>query len=182
MKKFLLSILVIASCSFAASAQTSANDQLVGISVGFAGLEDTTFGVNYEYIIADRLFGGNFSIGLGANLLYYGYSEETNVAGVKYTYDHDNFIGSIRAALHFTPIKNLDFFAAGNIGGASLTEKETLVGGNLAVKSVSETEPKFVYGGVVGARYYFFEGLGLGVEGSIGNALSRVSISLLVAF
>lgn len=183
MKKILLSILVAASCAFAASAQTKAGDSILSFNVGAFGLEDVTFGIGYEYIVADNLFGAQgINFGLGLNVGYYGYSDEGAVAGVKYKYEHDNFLSSLRAAIHFVPIESLDFYIAGNAGVGTLVETATVVAGNAGMKAESETDPVFVYAGVAGVRYHIKGGLGVGLEGAYGTAQSAVSVSFLFSF
>lgn len=184
MKKLLISLFVIAGFAVAASAQTfKAGDSVLGVNVGFKGLKDTSYGVSYEYSVADNLFGVEaLSLGLGINGLFCGYTEEVEALGIKYSYEHGDYIYTGRVALHASLLDGLDVYLAGNLGGSTLTTKETLAGGGAKIENEEEGDTVFVYSGVLGARYFFVDTFGIGVEGCVGNSQSLIQASLLFKF
>lgn len=184
MKKFLLSILLIAAIGTAASAQAfKRGDNLIGVQVGFAGLPSTTYGVFWETGVVDGLLGSeNIALGLGINAAYYGYENKATIERVNYKYENSDYLFNGRLALHFSFSDRIESYIGGNLGFTYHEVKASSVGKGSESYAKQTSKPKFVYGGVLGLRCRLGSMFSLGVEGGIGKANSTVAICAAFAF
>jgi hypothetical protein len=163
LKKFALSLLVVAGFATAATAQTyQKGNSLLNLGVGFGGGFGTPIGASYEYGFTDNISGGiagTYS------------SSSTPFIGGKITTSWINI--AARASYHLDlSVENLDVYAGPQLGYSVASVKSTGGLGNLAAAG------GMIYGGFAGARYMFSKSIGIYAEGGYGVATFNGGLAL----
>lgn len=155
-QKFLIAMFAIVTLGLTtASAQVyQKGDNLLNLGVGVGGGFGTPIGASYEYGFTEKISGGVIATYSSQDLM--GYKITYLIAGARASYHHD------------FGIENLDTYAGVLLGYNKVSFDSGYVGSGSAV----------VYGGHVGARYYFTPKLGAFAEAGYGAANLTVGLAL----
>jgi len=179
MKKIALIIVAIVCVSLGSSAQGmfEKGTQLFKLGIGVNGV-GTPFEVSYERGVKENFLGvDGLVLGLGANVGYYGYSEDfSNLAG-SYSWKYTDLIVAGRALAHYPLINKLDTYGGVILGYNVASVKYD---GPNASSMPSPSAGGFVFGGVVGARYEFNQSWGAYVEAGFG--ISNLNLGVAYKF
>ncbi|RZK49008.1 MAG: hypothetical protein EOO99_07665 [Pedobacter sp.] len=163
MKKFILLAIIFCCGIFQVMAQAySQGDKLLNVGVGVGGGFGTPIGLSYEHGFSDK-------ISAGAYVAYANKKVATGFGDYKYTY----VLTAARASYHFDfDVENLDPYIGVILGYNIASAKWTGTGpGNAA------SAGGVIYGGHVGARYFFSEKIGIFAEAGYGVGSLNVGLS-----
>lgn len=163
MKKLLLVAIISLFSAAGVMAQAySQGDKLLNVGIGVGGGFGTPIGLSYEHGFTDK-------ISAGAYVAYANKNVPTGFGDYKYTY----ILTAARGSYHFDlGVENLDTYIGALLGYNIASAKWTGTGpGNAA------SAGGVIYGGHVGARYFFSEKIGVFAEGGYGVGSLNVGIA-----
>ena len=179
MKNFALIIAAIACFSLGSNAQGmfEKGTQLFKLGVGVNGV-GTPLEASYERGVKEDFLGvDGLVLGLGANVGYYGYSEDfSNIAG-SYSWKYTDLIVAGRALAHYSLIDKLDTYAGVMLG---YNVANVSYDGPNSSSMPSPSVGGIVFGGVAGARYEFNQTWGAYVEAGFG--ISNLNLGVAYKF
>ena len=133
---------------------------------------------SFEYAIIDHVFDDKSGIGVGGVFGYTGAQYEYAAGQGRYGWKYNNFLVAARGAFHYRPARGLDTYLGVVTGYNILTSKKF---GPWPEGFTSEAEePNFVFGGILGVRYYFTDSFGVMAEA--GTALSYLTVGVACKF
>ena len=195
MKKVLLTASFLLSVIFAGAQALEKGNSALNIGIGFgsgygyggASTVVPPVHVSYDYIITDEIGPGR--IGVGALVGYSSgkYEFPSYFGSGKYGINTSSFVIGGRGTYHFNFIKNdkLDLYAGVmlgyNVGSAKYYFDSSISPATQSILSgAGVTYGGIVFGGFVGARYFFTEKIGAFVE--LGYSIAYFNLGLTAKF
>jgi len=177
-KKILFSVIIAfvgITSLFSQESLFSKGDKVANFSLGLGGSVYGAIGggippvsASFEYGVKDNLFNEKSHLGIGG---FAGFtSASQDVMAIKISYS--SIIVGARGIVHYDLVDNIDTYGGVLLGYNIASSKVT--GGTFPVASYGG----LVYGGFVGARYYFTPKLAAMAELGFGVALLNVGVSL----
>jgi hypothetical protein len=171
---FFIAFFALCRFSYAQDATVFAKgDKVVSASIGFintthtgTGWKGVTLPISLagEYGIVDGLIDGNASIGVGVDFGYARFKYNSKLSSYKYS---DVILG-IRGGFHYQFVDKLDTYA-GLLFGYNIVSGDGIY---------ASSEP--IWGGYVGARYYFSDNFAALAE--IGNSVALINLGVAYKF
>ncbi len=169
MKKFLFSIVALATATTLSAHTFESGDNVAGVSLGFGDSVGLPVYFSYERGVYD--ISTVSKIGVGA-VVGYGWENYKVVAnGQSFDNRISNSMIGVRGAYHYTAVSNLDLFGGVTLGVEGVTTKTD-------AGKVSANE--FVADLYIGARYYLSDNFGIAAE--IGTGLSLLNVGVAYKF
>ena len=174
MKKFALFILALVAFQFS-NAQVEEGDIMISLGVGLS--PSFYSGSGYESSLPPLELTGEYrlneNIGVGAFLGYA--SAEYRQAG--FGFDYNYILGGVLGNYHFVNKENLDVYAGAKLGYVSISSEAV---GTAGLFTASSEASGLLYGGQVGARYWFSDKFGVNAEVGYGVALVKAGLTLKI--
>lgn len=190
MKKTIITICAVLGLAMAGRAQEffQQHDKIINIGVGLYNnrYADGQFvnkipplSASFEYCIIDHVFDDKSGIGVGGVFGFTGGEHQIRSDGsARYGWRYRDYLVAARGAFHYQPVRGLDTYLGIVTGYNILTSKK--FGDWPGEVSVEAEEPHFVYGGILGVRYYFTDSFGVMAEA--GTALSYLTVGVALKF
>jgi hypothetical protein len=175
---FFIAFFALCRFSYAQDAQVFAKgDKVVSASLGFINTIHTGTGwkgvalpisLAGEYGIVDGLIDGNASIGVGVDFGYARFKYSFQSSGKQYVNRYSDVILGVRGGFHYQFVDKLDTYA-GLLFGYNIVSGESIY---------ASSEP--IWGGYVGARYYFSDNFAALAE--LGNSVALINLGVAYKF
>lgn len=192
MKKTIITICAVLGLALAGHAQDAfqQHDKVVNIGVGLFNTRyaDGHFvnkippiSASFEYCIIDHVFDDKSGIGVGGVFGFTGAEHQIASAGnARYGWRYRDYLVAARGAFHYQPVRGMDTYVGFVSGYNILTSKRFGADVWPGEVNVEADEPYFVFGGILGIRYYFSDSFGVMAEA--GTSLSYLTVGVALRF
>ena len=166
MKKIIIAVAFMLGVSAVNAQSFEEGTKVVQVGAGFGGDIGTPYGVGFEYGVSDK-------IGVGA---YVGYSSY-DVIGFKYT----SILVGAKGNYHFYTNDKFDAYGGLLLGYNNVkVDSGTGTGFGIFGATTTAAASAVVFGGQLGARYYFTDSIGAFAE--LGYGLANLNVGVAFKF
>jgi hypothetical protein len=188
-KVFALLLAAVVGLAMSVNARAIEDQDPVGsITVGahamvFPGIGANLFG---DYVLFDNWWKGHFTVGAQLGYSYYARTYDSSAFGYVITtnYHAHRFVLTPRVTYGLNILRQLEVHAGVMAGLGYENNGATIVSGTTAVPTETDPGPgvRFVFGEILGARYFLTETLAASLELNYANYMPWINVGVAYRF